>query len=104
MSLMVHVDAMSGRPMLIPRTKPAGGGGGSGVSRGSFATIVSSDPATGNDGDLIYNTSTAELKIWINGAWVVIGAGEPPTDLATFDFADASDFLFIDGEGFDYIS
>lgn len=41
-------------------------------------TLVSTDPITGVDGETIYNTTTNQMKIWVNGAWSVIGGTTPP--------------------------
>ena len=34
-----------------------------------------SDPATGEQGELFYNTLAGVLKIWLTDAWVAIGSG-----------------------------
>jgi hypothetical protein len=34
-----------------------------------------SDPASGDDGELFYNTTTGTLKIYLSGVWTNIGAG-----------------------------
>lgn len=63
--------------------------------------IVASDPSGGQLGELIYNTTTSELKIWVNGAWVAISGGG--TSGGTFDFVDGGEFQFVDGTYFDFI-
>jgi len=36
--------------------------------------IGTSDPASGTDGDLFYNTTDEAFRIWITDAWVDIGS------------------------------
>jgi hypothetical protein len=67
----------------------------------SLYKLVSSEPASGTDGQVIFNESTDELKIWINGSWVLIQTG---TDGGTFDYVDGGEFEFMDGTYFDYAS
>lgn len=72
--MMVHVEPASGRVMLLPRPKTGGGGGGGGTSGGNQppVTIVAADPATANEGDLIYNTIDSALKVYQGGSWHTI--------------------------------
>jgi len=100
--LSVHVDPLSGRPLLIPSQKSSSGGGGGGASNGlALAMIVTSDPADGFDGQIIYNTTDSTLKVWANGQWNSISGG---TAGGTFDFIDGTDMQFIDGTYADFIS
>ena len=38
-------------------------------------TNLSSDPATGSEGDLYFNTTEDVLKIYVNGAWTTLTGG-----------------------------
>lgn len=38
-------------------------------------TNLSSDPGSGNDGDIYYNTATDKLRIYANGSWADVSSG-----------------------------
>lgn len=108
--MRVAVDPLSGNVSLISEPKVVhvgsggGGGGGNGGTSGrtSYVTPVASDPATGEDGDMVYNYTENVIKVWWAGAWNTMAGGS--TDAATFDYIDGDDFMFIDATGFDFIT
>jgi hypothetical protein len=44
---------------------------------------LASDPSSANEGDVYYNTTTDSVKVYANGSWVPVSAGNP--DYITFD-------------------
>ena len=67
--------------------------------------LAQSDPATGYEGEMIFNTTTNQLKVRYNDTWnpVNFGIGGGPTS-GTFTFVDGSPATFIDGSYIDFIS
>jgi hypothetical protein len=53
---------------------------------------VVSDPASGNDMDLIYNTTTNQLKIFYDLAWYVIATLTIPDQL----LLETGDFVLLE--------
>lgn len=99
--MKVTVDPSSGKILLLPRPQTGGGGSAGGGGRQSFANIGTSDPATGADGDLFYNTAEGTLKIWITSEWVSIGGSVVD---GAFDFMDGNDLAFMNGDSIDFMS
>lgn len=64
--------------------------------------IGGSDPSSGVDGQLFYNTATSSLKIYISGIWTAIGGGSVVD--GTFDFMNGSDLQFMNGNSAAFMS
>lgn len=91
-------DPLLGRLRSVdaPKVNPGGGtitnqttnllvGAGTGISL----------PATGNDGDIFYDTDDGVLYIWANGMWNAISGGStPPSD--TFMLMETGDFILLE--------
>lgn len=43
------------------------------VNNNAGVQVVATDPATGYDGQMIYNTTEMALKIWADGDWQYVG-------------------------------
>lgn len=61
-------------------------------------------PATGVDGDVFYDTDDATLYVWANGMWNAISGGGGVAPGGSFDFVDETEYEFIDGTYFDFIT
>lgn len=66
----------------------------------SFATVGTDLPATGQDGQLFYDTDDALLYVYANGTWNVISGGGA---VGTWDFVDGTSVEFIDGSAGDFV-
>jgi hypothetical protein len=66
----------------------------------SNVQVGTSDPSTGETGDLFYNTTSSTLKIYILGSWVDIGSGGVVVDGVYL--AENSDYLLT--EAGDYLA
>lgn len=113
---MITVDPLTGMPVFQPKPRtasaPSSGGGGGGIrairagagitvdstTSGSpevslangietVVTIHASDLATASEGQLIYNTTDAVLKIYVSGAWVAIQGGGGTTASSVYGTA-----------------
>lgn len=65
----------------------------------AVADVESSDPATGQQGEMYYNTSTSELRIHVDGNWVSIAAGsnDPSGGLDNLLMTDGSNLVLTSG-------
>lgn len=74
-----QIDPLTGMVTLVKRENRVAVGGGKGIATGS--SIGTSNPASGTNGQLFYNTTNSTLYVWANGSWNAIsGGGTPPTN------------------------
>jgi hypothetical protein len=70
---------------------------GTGTGGGQGASLVTSDPVTGEDGQLIYNTVDEQLKVWM-GYWRVIGGSASETAGLVYVDEEGETYTTPDGE------
>lgn len=63
--------------------------------------VGSTDPSTAESGELFYNTTSSQLKIYISGAWAVVGSGTATID-GVFITEDGDYIMTEDGDNLAY--